>query len=676
MLNIIKTIAIWLCLPGLAYARSDLPYTDSTRSGAITSILLEQLLEQDEQSDKRNELLFDELRQLELRPVPINTASFRELLTIPFLSAKDARRIIDYRSQNSGSYNTISDLKPILAEKTLGYIAPFITFDDPDNTGMFKMDLLSRAKLETPAREGFSNGAYKGSRPKTYHRLQLQYSDHIFISALMEKDSGEKSYHDFSAFGLAVKDINALKLLVLGNYHLRFGQGLAITTDRYFFKSPEIYHSVKQSGSRSRIYASSREWNYFTGAVAELEVSPINMFLFYSKTKRDASVTDSGFTSLKLDGLHRTDLELNKKNQIDEQTLGSHLEFFAKISSVQARFGTTVFQTTYNKPYLPEPILENHWRFRGRKATIGSLDLDLTINETNVFGELAYSHEQQARSFLVGLRSHINPRLSFSAVFRNYSPAFYSPYASAFAESGDDARNERGIYLGLGLKLSKNISISTYYDHFSFPYITGNTLFPANGFDYVLSVNMKLSPSLQTRTMFQIKEKDDSRTQADAFGDVYRQPAGNHTLRLKQDFIYKIAKRYRLKTRVEVKTIRSQTMDNSTRETGWLIYEELAMKTNDWLDFTCRIAWFSTPSFNSAIYAYEPDLPLLASTKAHYGNGHRLILNARYRFSGSFSLSARIANTYRADVTEMGSGNETIPSNSPLDLGLALQASF
>jgi len=679
-------MVIW---PNLAGASQPEQISDSLESRQTTDELLQLILENDESDEGRSEDLLNSLAQLQLRPIPINTAEFNQLLQIPFLSSFEASAIIEHRQKNSRPFYSTNDLKLILDPQTIAYISPFISFALPDSLkhtqgpklfwqlrqpnpfDALQIDVLSRSFVELPSRYGFSNDNFVGSTPKVYNRLQVRYSENLLVSVLAEKDIGERSYSDFSAIGVELRDLYALKTLVVGTYHLQFGQGLAITTDRYFYKSSEIYYSVKQTGSRCRVYASSREANYFNGVVSKFSFSPFQVYAFYSKTSWDGSVTDSSFSSFKIDGLHRTENDLEKVDQIQETTYGTHLGLNLIQEIFQLNLGSTFFTTRFSKQYLPNQTLENRYRFTGSEFSVGSVDWDLTIQKNNIFGEWAYNFTQKAASWVCGIRRPINPSIKASLIYRFYSPKYYSPYASAFAERGDDARNEEGLFFGVAFKLSPSFSISTYYDIFSFPYVSTNTVFPNAGYDYYLQTQLKLSKQLLLSSMFQSKEKQESHSLQE-----YKEMAIKRSSRFRNDVTLTFSSDIKLKTRIELKQVQTESTNGTQKEFGWLMYEEVAFKPIDKLNMKVRLAVFNTPSYNSAIYTYEPNLPLLLSSRALYGKGHRLLINATYELMKQFKIAFRYANTLRHDVSEIGSGDDTFFNNAPQEFGFGIQARF
>ncbi len=61
--------------------------------------------------------------------ININTASQEELLVLPFIGEKIARRIIEYRRQK-GKFSSIDDLKKVkgIGEKKLQVLKEYVTF--------------------------------------------------------------------------------------------------------------------------------------------------------------------------------------------------------------------------------------------------------------------------------------------------------------------------------------------------------------------------------------------------------------------------------------------------------------------------------------------------------------------------------------------------------------------
>jgi len=643
---------------------------------------LERLLDRSVETSGSSDAL-DQFYLLKCQKLDLNTASFRQLLGLPYLTTFEAQAILAYRAKVRFIKST-TELFLILDEEMASLLQDFVqtgrkkpgaalekpAFLDDWHQGILSrrvwVEYIGRTMLESPSKAGFKNGKYLGTAPKVYNRLQAQVSENFLLSAVAEKDVGERSLTDFSSVGLQVRDIYQLKRLVIGDYHLRFGQGLALTTGRFFFKSAETVSSVKQSAAPVRLYTSSAEYNFFRGMALQLDFGTFSTIFFHSKNKIDASGSDNVFSSIDIDGLHRTASDMAKKDFVTETIYGSRVELNLYPKTHPLGFGTTLFQAAFDKRFQPENSLESYYRFVGKVITIGAMDFDFALRRVNFFGEMAYAREQKSASWLVGVKSKLRKNVKAAMLFRHYSKKYYSPHASAFAERGDDGRNETGIYFGLQAKPHTKLSLRAYYDFFRFPYISKNTVLPSSGYDLFFQASYRLSEKITLQALFQQKEKEEALSQTSAEGEKYRAMTPQRMTRLRMNFIYHASRRLKLKSRAEIKQVRKALLLENLSETGWLIYEQAEFDLwRDRFSLEARIAFFETNSYDAAIYTYENDLPLLASVTANYGCGHRLFLNFRYDLSPSAELAFRYANTFREDVEEIGSGNEAQATNSP-----------
>lgn len=239
---------------------------------------LDRLLDLSSEQSGNSEML-EQFNLLRLQKINLNTAGFSSLLSIPFLTAPDVERILAYRKEKNG-FKSVVELRKLIDEDTYELIEDFLTvgriktenlsqpslLDDIERGVLWqrvKFDYIGRTLVESPLRVGFTNGAYQGSAPRIYNRIQGVVSDNLLLSALAEKDVGERSLFDFTSLTLGVRDFYNLKSLVIGDFNLSFGQGLAVQSGRAFFKSPEAVVSVKQSQRQVRPYTSTAEQNFF-----------------------------------------------------------------------------------------------------------------------------------------------------------------------------------------------------------------------------------------------------------------------------------------------------------------------------------------------------------------------------------------------------------------------------
>jgi hypothetical protein len=91
------------------------------------------------------------------------------------------------------------------------------------------------------------------------------------------------------------------------------------------------------------------------------------------------------------------------------------------------------------------------------------------------------------------------------------------------------------------------------------------------------------------------------------------------------------------------------------------------------LNFTARIAWFNTESYNSRIYAYENDLLYMFSIPAYFGRGFRTYLNLKYKISKNIEAWFKLANTTLNNAESIGSGYSEISGNKKTEVKFQLR---
>lgn len=674
-------------------ALTALPMWAQDADNEIPTQTIDRLLDLSDEQSGNSELL-EQFNFLRRQKVNLNTADFSRLLSIPFLSAIDAQRILSYR-KSVQIIPSVESLRDIIDEETYRLIENFVTVGNPRlyrnpfepafisdyKTGMLpntlRVEYLARSSFESPARQGILNGRYQGSSVKAYNRFQAFLSENFAVSALTEKDIGEPSLTDFYSASFQVRDIYNLKTLVIGDYNLSFGQGLAVNSGRAFFKSAEAVTTTRVSRNPVRLYSSTIEQNFFRGVVAELKFSDVSTVLFYSNNRLSATTNDSTFTSIDFSGLHRTETELNRKNSVEQLTKGGHIAYGFGTAKTFFKLGATLYESEFSLPFQPAPTTANAFRFNGSRITVASVNWDFSLYDFTLFGEVARSFQPDANSVVAGLEGKFQKRLRTVLLARKYSQAFYSPYANAFAERGSQGRNEEGIYLGVQMKLSDEVSLRGYYDIFRIPFINASTVLAWSGDDLLFQLSYKPARRFLIEPLIQRKYTEDALTQTDNFNREYRIAVPVSLSRVRTDFVYQVSTQLRLRTRLEYKQVEKTFVVGKESFNGWLIYQEATIDAlENRLSIDARVAFFQVNSFDAAIYAYEYDLPLLATIYAHFGAGRRFLLNVRYQLFKQVELAARFANLYRDGVASVGTGNDQFNTNSPSFFGLGIRARF
>ena len=591
-------------------------------------------------SEIEDEELYEYLDQLRDDPVDLNKASVNDLLKIPFLDFSSASEIINYRNEegNFSEKNILYKIKNIPSE-IIDRIFPFVIVKENRFKKAFSSmngELRSRIINDVQTRDGFEKEKFLGDRYKTYNRMKLEFGDKVNINLLAEKDAGENSYFDFTSFSFAIEEFYFLNKFVAGDYLAEFGQGLILWSPYGFGKNSSSIASVTKSERRFIPYSSSDENRFFRGGAIKTSYGNLSFSAFYSEKKIDARIdTISGnINSIPIDGYHRTDSELFKKNKLSE-----------KIAGLTSTF--SLFQNAnLSLLYLNESLGES----QQRNNEYYSFAYSLFIKDLMIKGETAT--EGNNFSSIVNAAFKINKNVSLLTSYRNYSGKFLSRFANALSE-GSNPNNETGFYTGLDLRTKLGRSI-IYYDIFKFPASSFYSDFPSTGNE--LSVYHEFIPVKRTKVRLNLKIENKEKQ---SVFDNRIITSARKIVKYKIDFTNQLSKSLRLKSRIEFSDFKDVTVD----ESGLLLYQDLHAKYSKSISIYGRIIFFKTDSYNSRVYEFENDLTGTMYNPALFGEGIRWYSMVKYRPAKNLILSGKYSETYKPDERIMGSGLMRINNN-------------
>jgi hypothetical protein len=638
-----------------------------------TALCQEELLELLERSESEGniEQLLEELQDLRKKKRYISDAKPEELLILPFLTRVDVERIIGWRRKEGITFS-VEELGKLIGTEKAAKIASFFLLDRPagarEITPVSRIEgsFSSRVYWETPPRTGIENGKYEGGNYRLYNRLQAG-SPHFTFSAVQENDIGEPDTGDFISLSLSLEDAGILKRAVLGNYELSFGQGLLAGQGRYFTKGADAIDGVLMASKPLRPYASSSEYGFMQGAAAMVSFYPVDITAFYSHNRVDASISDGLVTSITTTGYHRTENEQQKKDNLTEEAFGANLLYRYRSSGLSGAIGGTLMGYRYSQPLA--------WLDEGdEKRWSGSFEANLLFRNVNMFGEAAFSRRPDAVSWICGMQAELLRGVTALAAIRRYDREYFSPFAGAFAERGDDGSNEEGYYIGIDAKMQKNLQVGAYYDMFRFPELSSSFALPSSGHDARLYATWRQTPFLTWHGMYQHKQKEDTKTQTGEDNRDYVMAVPVTTNRLQLGLDAKVSPHVVLKTKVEGKIVDSEYVDRSESEKGWLACQQLNVSSGN-LGLKMRFTLFDTDSYDAAIYVYEDDLPLVYNQNVYYGRGRAMFVLVSYELLKQFRLAAKYETAWYSGRSTYGSGNDLRESGSPgaFHLGCFLQ---
>ena len=300
--------------------------------------------------------LLEAFNELYDKPINLNSANKKELEQLFLLSDYQIQNLIDYRKE-SGQIYSFYELRLLdgFNYAILQKIIPFVCLDisskaiSPIKKGRAKHFILLRSQRSLEQEEGYEsykieddeaqapedNRQYLGKEWKYYTRYKYSSPKrHIEFGFTAENDAGEPFFKtdnsngfDFYSVFIEYKGKGRIQQVNLGDYHIRFGQGLSLWSGLGGRKSTFTTQNTKRlQGIKS--YHSTDENLFFRGAAIKINLlKNINLTAFVSNKKRDATIEDDFTLSLINTGLHRNYSEFSKKDRLDEKVWGSTLLF-------------------------------------------------------------------------------------------------------------------------------------------------------------------------------------------------------------------------------------------------------------------------------------------------------------------------------------------------------------
>ncbi|MCK4501062.1 hypothetical protein KAU11_11240 [Candidatus Babeliales bacterium] len=656
--------------------------------------------------------IVDELKMLYENPVNLNSENIIKLRQLHLLNDLQINNlknyIIDY-----GNLMSVYELSAIdgFDKESISNILPFISVKDIKTHQKISINKLTkhgrnriflRYRQLLEKQNGYSNvdsmlainpnSKYLGSPQKYYLRYDYNYFNKIRIGFLAEKDPGEiffknkiksdtiinilnqklKNGFDHYSGYLFVENIKFLKSFSLGDYHLQFGQGLTMWSNLAFGKQADaIFIKKYPRGIKPGVSANENE--FFRGAATTLRIKKFDITVFYSNKNINASISEidtlSGeiisVSSLQNTGMHRQTNELINKKILNEVVYGGNLSYNAN----SFRLGATAFKTGFGSEILLARDPYKKFTFSGKENLNLGFDFDILLNKMNIFGEIAYSING-GTAYLSGLNINPDPRLSLSILYRNYSKEYQNFFSNAFGENTSN-ENEKGLYLGMKALLHQKITLTAYFDIFSFSWLKYRNNAPTKGQEYLIQLDYRTSDKVKMYFRYRDKNKQLN------FADEYEYLSSPSVIK-KQNFRYHLSytvfPSLILKNRFEFTKYISE--ENITSQ-GFMIYQDINFRPENLpFDISVRYAMFDTDNYDTRIYVYENDVLYAFSIPSYYYTGSRFYFLMKYKISGFLSCWFRFAQSFYNNKNTIGTGLEEINGNRKTEIKVQLRMKF
>jgi len=618
-------------------------YRLEAQTNAFDNSKLEYLLETIIQEEGDNSII-SIIEALILDPIELKTASITDIASIPTIDYSLAREIkaLAYRSL---SIKQISD--SLKLNESSAYLLELCSYiKSPITDEKSNRNFVSRTRITENLNKykGFEKNKFLGTRTKAYQRLLASY-DLISIGALYSKDLGEDINHSFLS-GFISYSNNSFNL-TLGDFYVQTGLGNISWSVNAMGKGADGISSSTQFDNRVINNKSSTEYGFFRG-ISLSQIFNLNsdncigVIAWASSTPMTATVDTSNLiaTSIYTTGLFRTETEINKRHNFNEKNLGGNIY----LKSNNLIIGYSAYYLDYIYPIQSSSSAV----INGKNSLFNTFYFNIPINNYLIASEISRDGLGNMAYKLIGELKTTNYTLV--AHGRSFASEFRSPYGYMFGEQSN-AANEYGLYLGFDYKGFTDFIISTYFDYFG---SWGRTYYiprPMKGFEILNQTKYRISSTQELLFRLFYENKTDITTLDSKEKVIFQRNKYN----CRFEHIFYPFDNLRLRTRFDLNLVNFENVIEN--EFGFASFVEGQLQVYDNLRIASRFAYFSTDSYESAIWHFESIFPGYFNIPALFRTGFRTNFTVNYSILKNIILRLRYMAMQIFDFSKLGSGN-------------------
>ena len=615
-------IGLLLC-QGLAFAQ------DVEATAIVAQILEEMSADGTLTEDFEDEAA--ELVALASDKIDLNTASYEQISKIFFLTEKQKETLISKR-ERFGPYRSdvelitlpyfsISDVERLLhfasVEKSIAEVAKPTTA---------QIGIVSRIERTYPTLRGFkapndtTHAPFWGDKYKKLLRINASLGEKLSGGLVAESDAGEPMF----SHGISVTDFLSgyllyrprkkfVRKLIVGHYSAQFGQGLGLWTG-FSADMSSFQASIMRSAMGLNGNMSASESGYLRGAAVAMGNERITIDLFFSLTDGDASLValaDSSATeyyasNIQTSGYHRTTSELSKRNNFQQMLAGGYLKRTWKNLNVGVGFN----QWRGSMPIGNQGEL--YKLFYPTSQNIGNVHADyrLVCKSLMAYGEVDYQ-SVGAWAAMQGIDVDLGNGNMLTLAGRTFGKRYYSLYQNPFSIATRQG-GESGVYIGLQLYPFSRISVNANVNVFHHSWLLYQRYAPTNGYKGRITIARTFSQNNIISLRFRIDDRDD----ASATNNRQIERMRRTSLKL----VYRFKTISNISFRTEAEKIHFKQADQ--RSDGFWIAEEVsAHALSNCISAHVQLAHFDAQSYDSRIFATQPDVLYSMSMPSYIGRG-------------------------------------------------------
>ncbi len=482
--------------------------------------------------------------------------------------------------------------------------------------------------------------------------------------------AGNKWGYDYYSYYLQLMQPTPwIDNVVAGKYRLSAGMGLVLGQSFQLGKFAAM-QNLGRTVSTLRPHTSRSEADYFQGAAATINLirkrnaahgrgtTTLQLTPFASYRSIDATLDgDSAARTLITSGYHRTPTEMAKKGNTHITSGGARLLF----THAPLRLGLTTVVSAIDRGLQPQRSTPyRRYYAHGKHFFNISADYTWCSHRLAMSGETATDgHGHLATINTISLQT--SSQLALVALQRFYSYRYTTLYGHAFAD-GSHTQNESGLYIGASWSPIAHLRLQAYGDFAHHPWLQYLVSQPSESWDALFQATWQKGHwAVAARHHSQLRQKDNSDKNALIAND-------RHQERLTASYTNKDIT---LKTQAEYVNTRYKETSR-----GWMISQQATVggmkvgKTT--LRLSAMAAYFNTDSYQSRIYAYESQLQHEFYFPTFYGEGFRLMFQARADAGRHLRLALRAGHTKYFDRSTIGSGLQQVDHSYLTDLDMQI----
>lgn len=631
-------------------------------------VSVEQQLEEsltEEVEEPGNDDYLQELDHYKRHPLNINTAEKDDLRALTILNEWQIENLIVYRKL-LGRLISLYELQAVPGWDlgTIRKLWPYLSVEDTDSLSDILTQRLNKGEtsvlfrvsqvLEKAAgfKKNLTGNYYLGSPQQFFFRYSYKYKNLLQYGITAQKDAGEPFFNrklkggfDFYSFHALIRKLGIIETLAVGDFTVNLGQGL-IHWQSMAFKMGTSVLNIKRESPVLKPYSSAGEYNFHRGIGITLHKGKWEGTGFVSIRKLSSTIADGDeyFTSLQTSGYHRTEGELEDRNNIGQVATGGNIRF----TDERFRVGVNGIFHRFALPLKKQDDPYNLFALSGKEWYNGSIDYAYTGKNFHVFGELAIDRKQHA-AWLNGIVISVDRRVDIALLQRTIAKEYQTVNGNAFTENTLPS-NENGLYAGISIHPSPKWLLNTWMDVYQFPWLRFGVDYPSNGSNYRL----------------QISYVPDKKTELYIIYRNRREEMVKQTLRLNTSI--SLSELFTLRNRYELTWIESA---RSKREEGFLFYLDMICKPMlKSFSIIARWLYFETSSYASRIYAYENDVLFSYSVPAFSGRGNHYGIMLNYKISKWLNGWLHFQQTLYSDRASIGTGLAQLKGNTKTEMKL------